>query len=287
MIAALRGSSRNVPSLSSASTTNQSPLPHAAPPPISLTSPPMMNDGCHRASTRMSESIDDVVVLPCVPATAIVAALRADGGEHLGAAAHRDVASRALHDGRVVVSDRCAHRHGVDAVDLVRVVADLGGHAGRRDARQHGAVALIGSADGVAHRVEHDGDRRHTGAADADDVDALRSGEVDHRPARPAAASCRPDAQCSQRCRRRPCRRSSTCRRAETNGSGTPVTGSAPTTVAMFSARLAHEPRRDAAGNQCTKHIWRLTGGPDAADAERHEQADDAEPAERDRVLRR
>jgi len=61
-----------VPSLSSASTTNQSPSSHTALVPMSLRSPPMMKLGLSPAATRMRASIDDVVVLPCVPATAMV-----------------------------------------------------------------------------------------------------------------------------------------------------------------------------------------------------------------------
>ena len=64
-------SDRKVPSLSSASTTIHSPLSHTALVPISLTSPPMRNEGRNPASTRIRASIDAVVVFPCVPATAM------------------------------------------------------------------------------------------------------------------------------------------------------------------------------------------------------------------------
>jgi hypothetical protein len=57
-------SSRKVPSLSSASTTNHSPESNAALVPTSLRSPPMRKLGCHPAARRISASIDDVVVLP-------------------------------------------------------------------------------------------------------------------------------------------------------------------------------------------------------------------------------
>ena len=67
-------------SFSSASTTNHSPESHIAPVPISLTSPPMMNDGLRPASTSARASIELVVVLPCVPATAMVRRLEAMAG---------------------------------------------------------------------------------------------------------------------------------------------------------------------------------------------------------------
>ncbi len=75
-MAALASSARNVPSLSSASTTKCSPSSQAAPVPISLRSPPIRNDGRRPASTRINASMEEVVVLPCVPATATVARRR-------------------------------------------------------------------------------------------------------------------------------------------------------------------------------------------------------------------
>ena len=69
-IVANSGSSRCVPSLSSASTTSRSLPVHCAPVPASETSPPTTKLGASPASARVSISIDVVVVLPCVPATA-------------------------------------------------------------------------------------------------------------------------------------------------------------------------------------------------------------------------
>ena len=63
-------SSRNVPSLSSASMTIHSPLSHTALVPISLTSPPMRKLGRNPASIRIRASMEVVVVLPWVPDTA-------------------------------------------------------------------------------------------------------------------------------------------------------------------------------------------------------------------------
>ncbi len=69
-IVAKSGSSRCVPSLSSASTTSRSLPVHCAPVPASETSPPTTKLGASPASASASISIDVVVVLPCVPATA-------------------------------------------------------------------------------------------------------------------------------------------------------------------------------------------------------------------------
>ena len=68
-IAAPSGSCSCVPSLSSASTTKCSPRSHDAPLPTPCTSPPMMKLGCSCASRITDINIDEVVVLPCVPAT--------------------------------------------------------------------------------------------------------------------------------------------------------------------------------------------------------------------------
>ncbi len=65
-------SRRKVPSLSSASTMNQGAEPQAAPEPRPPTSPPMMKEGSPYAEAAITASMDDVVVLPCVPATATV-----------------------------------------------------------------------------------------------------------------------------------------------------------------------------------------------------------------------
>ena len=66
------GMAKPEPSLSSASTTNQSPSVHAAPWPRSETRPPTMKDGSRPPSCSTRASMADVVVLPWVPATARV-----------------------------------------------------------------------------------------------------------------------------------------------------------------------------------------------------------------------
>jgi hypothetical protein len=68
-IAASNPRRRNVPSLSSASTTSHSPASSPAFDPTSLSSLPTRKLGCRSAARRMSVIIDVVVVLPCVPAT--------------------------------------------------------------------------------------------------------------------------------------------------------------------------------------------------------------------------
>ena len=71
-IAASGCSSRNERSLSSASATNISPSPQAAPSPVSVSTPPIAYPGSRPEVSRMVASMAVVVVLPCVPATATV-----------------------------------------------------------------------------------------------------------------------------------------------------------------------------------------------------------------------
>ena len=69
-IPATAGSLRNDPSDSSASTMNRSPAPWWALAPESLSSLPIANDGSAPQCWAAIVSIEVVVVLPCVPATA-------------------------------------------------------------------------------------------------------------------------------------------------------------------------------------------------------------------------
>ena len=124
-IVACSGSSRWVASLSSASTTSHSPPVQWAPVPASVTSPPTMKLGASPASARISISIDVVVVLPWVPATATA---RAWAQIAASIPARRSVgmpcsAGRPQLD--VAVGDRRRRRDGVAADDDGRVVADV------------------------------------------------------------------------------------------------------------------------------------------------------------------
>ena len=71
MIAALRSNFRKDPSLSSDSTTSHSPELIAALVPTSLSSLPITNEGFIPAARIIKVTIEEVVVLPCVPATPI------------------------------------------------------------------------------------------------------------------------------------------------------------------------------------------------------------------------
>ena len=138
--------------------------------------------GLPARARRMSASIDDVVVLPCEPATAIVrrvAASAASAAERCSTGdtelARRDQLDVSLGD-RGRVHDRVGvGRHVLGAV------ADDDAHAGRLEAREHDRVLDVGAAHLVAHAHEQQRDRAHADATHTDDVQAARAGEVERR----------------------------------------------------------------------------------------------------------
>ncbi len=171
------GSSRNVPSLSSASTTSHSAPVQWAPVPTSLTSPPTTKLGSHPAVGRIIVSIEVVVVLPWVPATATV---RAQAQIDASIPARRSIgdARRA----RAATSSTLEAGIAVDPVtasmpvDERRVVADVHGDAGDAQPVEHRRLAEVAARHGVAHLGEDEGDGAHARAADADDVEPQRWG---------------------------------------------------------------------------------------------------------------
>ena len=62
----------NEPSDSSASATKYWPVPRCALAPDAIRVPPIANDGSVPHACKATVSIDEVVVFPCVPATAML-----------------------------------------------------------------------------------------------------------------------------------------------------------------------------------------------------------------------
>ncbi len=164
-------SSRKVPSLSSASTTNQSPLSHTAPPPISFSSPPTMNDGRRPASISTRASIEDVVVLPWVPATATVRRTEAMAVRISARRSTRRPRSRAATTSGLV---------GGMAVEMATAsigVGEVGGVVADDDLDTVGAQPLEAGPSLRSLPVtrgpigQHRGDGAHARAADPHDVD--------------------------------------------------------------------------------------------------------------------
>ena len=183
------GSSRNVPSLSSDSTISHSSPDQWAPVPTSLTSPPTTKLGRRSASTNIIASIEVVVVLPCVPATAtdrahaqIDASMPARRSTGMPAAARRDQLD-------VAGGDRRRRGDGVDAGDVARVVTDVDGDARGAQAVERGRFAQVAARHLMTHLGEHERDGAHARPTDADDVVATRPSEVErHATAAPASS---------------------------------------------------------------------------------------------------
>jgi hypothetical protein len=89
---------------------------------ISFTSPPMMNDGCKSAWLSTRASIEEVVVFPCVPATATVRRGR-DGREHVARRNTGTCRSRGHHFA-IPFGYRGRDRHEVEIDQVVRTVPD-------------------------------------------------------------------------------------------------------------------------------------------------------------------
>ena len=119
-----------LPSLSSASATSHSPCPTPALEPMSLSSPPTRNVGSRPHWRSTWEIIDEVVVLPWVPATAMPRRMRHDAGEHLGAPQHgQSGGARGAQLGVARGDGRGDHDQG-GVAEVGGVVADGDGDAG-------------------------------------------------------------------------------------------------------------------------------------------------------------
>ena len=169
-----------MPSLSSASSTSHSPLSHTALVPISLTSPPMRKLGRSPASTRIRASIDVVVVLPWVPATATQRRQAAMRGQRLGPAQddHSPGAGPSATSG--LVSAMAVDTATTSASpDMGGVVADEHLHPAGGQALERRASLQVAAGDGVAHGGEHRRDGAHPRTAHPDDVHAVGSRQVE------------------------------------------------------------------------------------------------------------
>ena len=115
--------------------------------PPRCTSPPMRKLGSQPAARRISVSIDDVVVLPWLPATAMPRAGRDDRALRIGAPVHRDPACAGDQHLGVVVTDRSRDDQRVDVVsDIGSVVPEVRDHAEVTQPLQPRRLADVGTA---------------------------------------------------------------------------------------------------------------------------------------------
>ncbi len=166
-------STRNEASDSSASATRNSPLPRRALTPADSSRPPMTNVGSSPPSASTLAIRLVVVVLPCVPATAMPCFSRISSASiSARGTTGTPAVARGQHFG--IVGGDCGRHH--DDVGTGHVA----GPVARSDARAELAQAprrrgqrKIRAADLVTLRQQHLGDSAHAGAADADEVHAL------------------------------------------------------------------------------------------------------------------
>ena len=139
----------------------------------------MMNDGLRPASTSTSASIDDVVVLPCVPDTAMHRRVAAIAPRISARRATANTAVRGRDDLGVARRDRGRHRHEFGAVDQRGVVTDVDVDATRLGAGSRLPDSLRSLPDTVWPIAASTlAIALMPGAADADDVDPPRPREI-------------------------------------------------------------------------------------------------------------
>jgi hypothetical protein len=156
---------------SSASATRKSPAPSRALAPAEFSLPPMTKVGSSLPSARQLAISEVVVVLPCVPATAMPCLMRISSASICARAARWECAFRARSTTSGLSADRCGGDHGVGAGDVLRLVTlhDACAEAGQTTG--HRVVGEIRATHGITLVQQHFGDAAHAGTADTDEVD--------------------------------------------------------------------------------------------------------------------
>ena len=226
--------------------------------PISLTSAPITNDGRRPASTRMSASMDAVVVLPCVPATARqrrVAQMAASTSER---GATRMPRAMRLAQLRILGLHRRGVRHGVGALHVLGLMPDRDANPAGAQALGHRRILQVRARDAMTHVVQDQRDGAHPGAADADDVDPPRPGEVEGRCVsghgrRPVRRPGRPRRDARARGPRRAWREAQRVRQQRVE------LGGEPCAVALVVGQVHRGPRSTSAS---ALRVWWSRGAP-------------------------
>ena len=157
--------------------------------PALFSRPPITKVGSSPPSARTEATRLVVVVLPCVPATAMPWRKRMSSPS---ISARRTTGMRDVHAPRAssgfAGGDGRGHDDDARARDLPRRVADEDAHAHLREPRGHRVRAQVRALHRVAEVDEHLGDAAHAGAADADQVNEA---DAPH-----AVAHARPPSAC-------------------------------------------------------------------------------------------
>ena len=107
------------------------------------------------------------------------AGLRADGGQHAGASERGDASCSRLVELDVLLRHGRAVGDGIAAIDVIASMTHLHIDVGGTQAIEHRPLADVAATHAMPHLGEHDGNRAHAGAADADHVKTLWRRQVE------------------------------------------------------------------------------------------------------------
>jgi hypothetical protein len=118
--------------------------------------------------------------LPVAPRDRNGGARRHDRTQRVGPPQHRYATLAGRHHFGIALGDRGGDDDRIERVGEVgRVVPDVGRDPEDGKPFERWRWSEVGAAHGVAHAGEHGRDRAHAGTTDPDDVDRVRSGEVE------------------------------------------------------------------------------------------------------------
>ncbi len=165
---------RKLPSLSSASATRSFPWPSRALVPSARSLPPITTVGSRPARASTSAMKDVVVVLPCVPATAMPNFMRISSASISARGITGMRSSRARTTSGFDMPHRRGDHHHVDVLlDVVGSMADSDDRTETLEALRRLGFGEIRAADDVSHVEQHLGDAAHADAADADEMNVV------------------------------------------------------------------------------------------------------------------
>ena len=178
--------------------------------------PPLITVGSIPPASSIAAIIDVVVVLPCVPATAIVFCMRISSASISARRTTRQAPfSTAASISGIAALDRGRADHDRGVAEIVGAMADRHRDAGLAQPLDDVVLGDVRALHLVAELVHHLGDARHADAADADEMDRAdvgaqrlhhagtpiagrraerraRSAQADRRPATARRRSARP-----------------------------------------------------------------------------------------------
>ena len=155
--------------------------------------PPLMTVGSSPPASSIAAIIDVVVVLPCVPATAIVFCMRISSAS---ISARLTIGQAPLDRGldfRIAAADGGGNHDDRSVAEIFGPLADHDRNAELAQTLDDIALGDVRALHLVAELVHHLGDARHADAADADEVDRadVRAQRLHHAGTPPPAPRSR------------------------------------------------------------------------------------------------